>query len=152
MNPIIRNRGFTLIEILIVVAIIAILALAILPNYIGFDVDARVVTTKSNLSAIRNRVSLYRAKEGAYPKSLRDLTEKTYSDAGIEKPYLKDIPAELITDKSGNNSFQDQPSTQAFSNTGGWVYLTDKADVVINDDKPLDKAWEDYKDETPSKW
>ena len=64
-------RGFTLIEILIVIAIIAILALAIIPNYVGFDVDARIVTTKSNLSVVRNRVSLYRAKEGAYPESLR---------------------------------------------------------------------------------
>ena len=144
--------GFTLIEILIVVAIIAILALAIIPNYIGFDVDARVVTTKSNLSTIRNRISLYRAKEGGYPASLRELLEKTYSDAGIEKPYLKQIPAELITEKSGNSSFQDQESKKSFSNTGGWVYVTDKADVFINHNKKLDKAWEDYEGENPSEW
>src|SRR3990167_310588 len=98
MNPkqIVLGRGFTLVEILIVVAIIAILALAIIPNYVGFDVDARVVTTKSNLSMLRNRISLYRAKEGTYPESLNELLEKTYLDAGIEKPYLKSLPAELI--------------------------------------------------------
>ena len=95
MKPTIRNKAFTLIEILIVVAIIAILALAILPNYIGFDIDARVVTTKSNLSVLRNRISLYRAKEGKYPESLGDLIKKTYSDAGVQIPYLKQIPAEL---------------------------------------------------------
>ena len=110
--------AFTLIEILIVVAIIAILALAILPNYIGFDIDARVVTTKSNLSMLRNRISLYRAKEGRYPLTLKELLDKTYSDAGIQKPYLKQIPAELITDKKGNSSFQDQLSTKSFSNAG----------------------------------
>lgn len=145
-------RGFTLIEILIVIAIIAILALAIIPNYVGFDVDARAVTTKSNLSVVRNRISLYRAKEGAYPQSLGDFLAKTYSDAGIEKPYLKKLPAELITDKSGSNSFQDQLSSQPFSNTGGWIYLKDKADVVINYDKPLDKSWGDYAGEKPSEW
>src|SRR3989338_6182041 len=90
--------GFTLIEILIVVAIIAILALAILPNYVGFDVDARVVTTKSNLSVLRNRISLFRAKEGKYPDSLSDLLKKTYNDAGVQVSYLKQVPAELVTE------------------------------------------------------
>ena len=146
------GRGFTLIEILIVVAIIAILALAIIPNYVGFDVDARAVTTKSNLSTIRNRISLYRAKEGKYPASLSDLLKETYSDAGIDKPYLKAMPGELISDKSGNSTYQDQLSTKSLSSLGGWVYFTDKADVVINYGKPLDRSWEDYKDQVPSDW
>ncbi|OGX03206.1 MAG: hypothetical protein A3G87_02810 [Omnitrophica bacterium RIFCSPLOWO2_12_FULL_50_11] len=144
--------GFTLIEILVVVAIIAILALAIIPNYVGFDVDARVVTTKSNLSMLRNRISLYRAKEGTYPESLNELLEKTYLDAGIEKPYLKSLPAELITEKAGISTFKEQPSTKKFSNTGGWIYLTDRADVVVNYNKPLDKAWESYEGQIPSEW
>ena len=146
------GQGFTLIEILIVVAIIAILALAIIPNYVGFDVDARVVTTKSNLSTLRNRISLYRAKEGKYPASLGDLLKETYSDAGIDKPYLKAVPGELISDKSGNSTYQDQLSSKSLSNLGGWVYFTDKADVVINYGKPLDRSWEDYKDQVPSDW
>src|SRR3990167_7691170 len=113
-----RKSGFTLIEILIVVAIIAILALAIVPNYIGFDIDARAVTTKSNLSMLRNRISLYRAKEGKYPESLGDLLKKTYNDSGIQIPYLKKIPAELVTNKKGNDSFQDRLSTQSFTDQG----------------------------------
>lgn len=147
-----KSKGFTLIEILVVVAIIAILALAIIPNYIGFDVDARVVTTKSNLNVLRNRISLYRAKEGRYPESLKDLLKKTYSDAGVQVPYLKQMPAELITEKSGNAEFKDQLSTQSFSNDGGWLYLKDKADVAINYNQKLDKSWEDYEGENPSEW
>ena len=134
------------------VAIIAILALAILPNYIGFDIEARAVTTKTNLSTLRNRIALFRAKEGRYPESLSDLLEETYSDVGIEKPYLRKMPAELVTDKSGNAEFKDQKSSQAFSNKGGWLYLTDKADVVINYDQKLDKTWEDYEGQNPAEW
>ena len=147
-----KEKGFTLIEILIVVAIIAILAMAILPNYIGFDVDARVVTTKSNLAMMRNRISLYRAKEGKYPASIKDLLKATYNDAGVQKTYLKDIPSELITDKKGNNTAQDQPFEKAMSNKGGWVYWIDKADVVINYNKKLDKSWDDYEGQVPSEW
>ena len=147
-----RISAFTLIEILVVVAIIAILALVIIPNYVGFDVDARAVTTKSNLATIRNRISLYRAKEGAYPESLGVLLKKTYLDAGIEKPYLTKMPAELITDKSGNATYRDQPSNKTFNNTGGWVYRTDKADIAVNYNKPLDKGWENYEGQNPSEW
>lgn len=147
-----RRHGFTLIEILIVVAIIAVLALAIVPNFIGFDVDARVVTTKSNLSMMRNRISLFRAKEGRYPAKLEEMLTETYNDVGIEKPYLKSIPFELISDKKGNNLVKDQPAQQTPTSTGGWIYLTDKADVIINFDRKLDKAWETYEGENPSKW
>ncbi len=147
-----KTKGFTLIEILVVVAIIAILALAIIPNYVGFDVDARVVTTKSNLSMIRNRISLYRAKEGNYPTSLKDLLGKKYMDAGVDKPYLKQMPTELISDKKGVSTFHDQASSKPLSNVGGWIYWTDKADVVINHNQALDKKWESYAGEKPSEW
>ena len=147
-----RKSGFTLIEILIVVAIIAILALAIVPNFVGFDIDARAVTTKSNLSMLRNRISLFRAKEGKYPETLEGLLTQTFNDVGVEKPYLNSMPSELVTDKRGNNTVKNQTSNQPFSNTGGWLYLTDKAGVVVNYDLKLDKAWEDYEGQNPSKW
>ena len=63
-----RSKGFTLLEILIVISILAILALAVIPNFIGFDTEARLATTKSNLDMLRSRVTLFRAKEGSYPK------------------------------------------------------------------------------------
>lgn len=146
------RKGFTMIEILIVMALIAILALAVIPNYIGFDTDARIVTTKSNLSIIRNRISLYRAKEGKYPDSLGKLLSETYLDAGITKPYIAKMPAELIVEKSGIMKYRDQRSSDVFTNEGGWVYLTDKADVVVNDNKPLDDEWGDYAGQIPSEW
>ncbi len=152
MKLIRRSAGFTLIELLVVIGLIAILALAIIPNYVGFDVDARIVTTKSNLGMLRNRISLYRAKEGNYPESLGDLLKKTYLDAGIPKPYLAKLPSELVLKKSGISDFRDQKSDEEFTNTGGWLYLKDKAEVVVNYKKPLEKSWEDYAGQVPSEW
>ncbi|MBI4388351.1 MAG: type II secretion system protein [Candidatus Omnitrophica bacterium] len=147
-----RPNGFTLLEILIVISILAILALAVIPNFIGFDTEARIATTKSNLDMLRSRITLYRAKEGAYPKSLDDLTTETYQDAEIEKQYLEKIPSELMSSKKGDNTITDQLSNEPLPSDGGWVYLTDKAKVVIDWNEELSKDWGDSKGQNPSEW
>jgi len=148
----ISNKGFTLIELLIVISIIAILALTIVPNFIGFDVDAKVVTSKTNLDTLRTRVQLFRAKEGRYPASLGELLSGVYFDAGIEKPYLEKLPKELISSKAGNDSFEDQRANSALSGDGGWTYITDKAKVVIDHPDPLPDSWGEYAGQIPSSW
>jgi prepilin-type N-terminal cleavage/methylation domain-containing protein len=148
------KKAFTLIEILIVVSILAVLAIMIIPNFVGFDAEARVVTSKSNLETLRTRISLFRAKEGRYPASLQELVTTSYFDAGVQKAYLNSIPLELISDKKGNSTVDDRPSTVApsFLNNGGWVYFTDKAEIYIDWDIPLDKSWGEYAENKPSEW
>ncbi len=145
-------KGFTLLEILIVVSILAILAMAVIPNFIGFDVEARIAATKSNLDMLKSRITMFRAKEGRYPGSLEDLIMETYTDAGIEREYLEKIPPELISDKKGNNTYDDQPANEPMPNDGGWVYITDKAKVVIDLTDELGKDWGDSAKEVPDKW
>ena len=147
-----RHKGFTMIELLIVISIIAILAAAIIPNFIGFDTEARVSATKSNLDTLRTRITLYRAKEGVYPSSLDDLLNRTYVDAGVQKPYLKKMPSELISNKRGSNKTNAQRSDEPLTNEGGWIYKIDAAEVIINLDQPLDKAWGEYAGQKPNEW
>jgi general secretion pathway protein G len=146
------KRGFTLIELLIVISIIAILAATIIPNFIGFDMEARVAATKTNLDAIRTRITIFRAKEGRYPESLQDLLDTFYSDMEVKKPYLNQIPPEMLSDKRGNNKFTDMTSSEDLTNEGGWVYIKDQATVKINLKEPLDKRWGQYEGEIPSEW
>lgn len=147
-----RPAGFTMIELLVVISIIAILAYAIIPNFIGFDTEARVAATKSNLDTLRTRVTLYRAKEGVYPSSMDDLLNRTYLDAGVRKPYLGKIPAELISSKKGSNQTRVQRSDDPLASEGGWVYLSDTAEIILDLDKPLDKSWGEYASQRPSQW
>jgi prepilin-type N-terminal cleavage/methylation domain-containing protein len=148
----VRKQGFTLLELLIVISIIAILAATLIPNFIGFDAEAKLASTKTNLNTMRTRLSLFRAKEGRYPKDFMELTEVTYNDAGIEKPYLEQIPVEFISTAQGNNQVESLTSADTLPGDGGWVYLTDKAKVIVDWDKELDNKWGKAEGQIPSNW
>lgn len=146
------NRAFTLLELLIVISIIAILAATIVPNFIGFDTEARLSASTTNLGTLRTRVALYRAKEGEYPASLNDLMNKNYEDMGVQQPYLEKLPPEMISSKSGSNAFEDVGTADEISGKGGWAFIKDRAKVVINVNAPLDGKWGKSKGQVPSEW
>lgn len=152
IQPLHARAGFTLLELLIVISIIAILAATLIPNFIGFDSEARLASTKTNLNTLRTRLSLFRAKEGHYPKDFMELTEITYNDAGIEKPYMEQIPVEFISASAGNNQIESMASENPLPGDGGWIYLTDKAKIIIDWDKELDNKWGKAEGQIPSKW
>ena len=142
---------FTLIEIMIVLVIIGILALAIIPNVVGSDRPARIVTTKSNLNSLRTALQLFRAKESRYPKDdLSDLLTETYNDQGKNIHYLRSLPKELISDPNGNNKV-----TNTLGTGGGWYFDSKSAEIRVNYNKELDDDWgldEDNPNKKPSEW
>ena len=147
-----NKNGFTLLEMLIVISIIAILAATLIPNFIGFDAEAKLASTKTNLNTLRTRISLFRAKEGRYPKELQELLTVTYNDVGIEKPYLESIPVEFVSSSRGNSEVKNLVSTDTLPGDGGWVYLTDKAKIIVNVIAPLDSQWGKAEGQIPADW
>ncbi|MBU4457471.1 MAG: prepilin-type N-terminal cleavage/methylation domain-containing protein [Candidatus Omnitrophica bacterium] len=147
-----KCNGFTLLELLIVISIIAILAATIIPNFIGFDAEARLAATQTNLSTLSTRISLFRTKEGRYPERLEELLEVAYNDMGIERPYLDSIPVEFISLKQGSADIENQSYKDPLPGDGGWVYYVDKAKVVVDWDMPLDSKWGNAEGKVPSEW
>lgn len=62
-----RNRGFTLVELLIVAIILAILAAIVVPQFASTTNDAEESALRANLAAVRSALDLYRQQHGEYP-------------------------------------------------------------------------------------
>lgn len=91
------QKGFSLIEIMVVVVILGILASIVVPKIINRPDEARVIQAKQNILAIQNALDLYKLDNGVYPSTdqgLIALVEKPTSSPipGDWKQYLKSLP------------------------------------------------------------
>ena len=93
-QPARRRRGFTLIEILVVIVVIAILATLVAPNVFQHVGAAKAATAKSQIEMLSAALDAYRLDNGSYPttqQGLAALWEKPTSDppANWRGPYLR---------------------------------------------------------------
>jgi general secretion pathway protein G len=83
-----RRAGFTLIELTIVLALVALLATLAVPRYFASVERARESVLRDNLRAMRDAIDHYYADHGRYPESL---------DALAARRYLREIPPDPVT-------------------------------------------------------
>jgi len=84
-----RTRGFTLLELMIVLTIIAILASIAVPMYQATILRAKEAVLKENLHSLRSVIDQYAADKRTAPQSLEDL---------IAAGYLREVPEDPITE------------------------------------------------------
>ena len=84
-----HDSGFTLIELIVVLAIIATLISIALPRYQGSVENAKIIALKGNLRVLRDSIDRYHDDKGRYPALLQDL---------VDERYLKSIPVDPLTD------------------------------------------------------
>jgi general secretion pathway protein G len=92
-----KQKGFSLIEIMVVVVILGILASIVVPKIVSRPDEARVVKAKQDILAIQNALDLYKLDNGFYPSTdqgLVALVIKPTSDPipNNWKKYLKSVP------------------------------------------------------------
>jgi len=139
------KRAFTLVEVLIVVAILGILAAIVIPHFQSQSQDAKEAAAKDNLRILRNAIEIYSSQHNdtppgydingnitasfyfeaqltAYTNS-QGLASETKSENFRYGPYLSDLPVNPFNQKSYFWIFDDAtPLPDNASGSFGWIY------------------------------
>lgn len=135
------KRGFTLIELMVVISIIGILTAIVLPRFTDITADAKVANVQGNLASLRTSIEMFNVKNEGYPvygevqsalsnnnegadiSSKGELSERFtafYSKSIMpETPGAKEVPAT-------NKVVEER------DNTGGWLYREEDGKIYAN--------------------
>jgi general secretion pathway protein G len=83
-----KNLGFTLVELMVVLTVIALLLSVVVPDYVGRMKRAEEAVLQENLAVMRDALDKHYADAGSYPASLDEL---------VSKRYLRSIPSDPFT-------------------------------------------------------
>ena len=84
-----KRNGFTLVELMVVLAVIALLLSVVVPDYMGKMRRAEEAVLQQNLALMRDSLDKHYADTGKYPTALEDLVSKHYLRAIPKDPFTQ---------------------------------------------------------------
>jgi prepilin-type N-terminal cleavage/methylation domain-containing protein len=144
------GKGFSLIEILIVVVILAIIGAIVLAQYSGVMAQANQSTIRENLAKIRAQIQIYRNQHSGYPSATDFAAQMTqYTDISGNAvatrdgshpygPYMERMPVNPVTNYATVRGVSGSFSAPA-SNAGWWYseetgeFRADLIDSLVDD-------------------
>lgn len=122
-----RARGFTLIELVMVIVILGTLSAIAIPKFVDVSTQAKVSATKASLGTIRSAISI------AYAQSALTGTP-TYPNPISGTLFVSDtLPMDSYFNVSTIITSTNNPiSSSDFTDTGGWVYNSTTGEIRAN--------------------
>jgi general secretion pathway protein G len=104
------NKGFTLVELLIVAGIIGILSTLLMSNFIGVRQRARDAQRKSDLKQIQSAIEIYRSDLNSYPSAPLPSCGSPLTGGNPANTYMQKIPCD--------------PNGSSYYNSGNYYYTS----------------------------
>jgi prepilin-type N-terminal cleavage/methylation domain-containing protein len=128
-----NNQGFTIVELLIVIVVIAILAAISIVAYNGIQTRAKEASALSDINSVHKKIGLYYAENGSYPRTANALfvdwnTRTVRWDANC--PYGGGV-SDWVPDV-GTLPQSKQPSIGAETWSGCYIYVSDGESYILS--------------------
>jgi general secretion pathway protein G len=130
--------GFTLVELLLVLTILAILAGIVLPKMTGNTERARQTAAHTQIAALGTALDTYEVDNGSYPRQLEDLVVAPRAATSWHGPYIEKVPL----DPWGKKYTYIFPGRRNASGPRGYDLSTTGPDGSAND--PEGKAYANF--------
>jgi type II secretion system protein G len=114
------RKGFTLVELLVVIVVLAVLAAIVLPKFLGAGLRSKEAALKSDLTILRNAISLFLTDTGAYPATLADLAATSAPSSGLDSAGA----SKTITASDWNGSYIESVPTDPVSKAAFTYYVS----------------------------
>ena len=136
------RKGFTLVEILIVVIILGILAAIVIPQFTTASNDARASALSSDLQTVRSQIELYKVQHLEQKPTaaiVNELTLATKADGTVDVtgkfgPYLQKFPTNPYVAVGGNTVEVKADATGLGGGNAGWYYDSSSGKFSPDDD------------------
>lgn len=118
-----RSRGFTLLELIVVITIMGILVSIALPNYRNSVLSAREAVLRENLYRLRDLIDQYQSDKGKYPETLEAL---------VADGYVRKIPPDPIAGEPWVEMPPETDSASGETPTGVFDIKSASSQVGLN--------------------